>query len=197
MSPTQDEPVEGLVSPEAPVETPPPPEPPPPILPGDAEGRQAGNPNDPIELPKYLTEQRPATYQVIAGPVPPTEEEMLKIMNLKPAVPPAAFPASAPALNTPAPHSPVPQSPVAMPASFAGGALVNEATGMVAVEQAAPSTMMTAQTLSEAEYGRQVVARHRANAERGRAIAAQAAARRLETNAKPDAEDLNYVTPKS
>lgn len=198
MSPTEER-VEGLVSPETqapPVETEaPPPEPPQPILPNDPEGRQAGMPDDPIELPAYLTAPPRQTYPVIAGPNVPTEEEMLKAMNITPAAAPAAFPSSIPAPA--APHSPVPQTAPVMPASFGGGSLINEATGMVSIEQAAPSTMMTAQTLAELEYGKKVVERNRMNAERNRAISATAAARRLANGAPADAEDLNYIVPKS
>jgi len=188
------------------------------ILPGDPDGRQPGNPNDPIDLPPELLHQPAPRFAMMAGPVPPTEEEMLRAMGItQPAAGHSQVPQTAPVRPRPPPPPPPQEAyeftadgryrwrpgmadwelvPPSTPAAFGGGALVDETTGYIAVEEPVIGAAISEQTRLEMEAGRALVLRNQGLAGRNRQIAAQAAARKLATRAPADNEDLSYNIPK-
>lgn len=190
-------------------------EPPKVIEADDAEGRQAGDPNAPIELPAEVLAIGPKMFKMLAGDDPVLEDAILA-KPINPTMPP--MPKLSEVMAKPLEEAPVPvMSEQTRLEMEAGKKRVDEITAALPPadvtpagdpnialafaprnEQApvAPVPTMTAQTRSEMEAGRQALERRRADAVYGQRITAEAAAKRMEDGAAPSSEDLSYSAPK-
>lgn len=141
------------------------------IPPNDADGRQPGDANAPIELPPEVTAPpvavQPAFIGDAAGSM--SADELAATLSRP------GFPQSPNPVGTPAPAAPE---------------QVAKAFGVEKVVEA--PRVISAQTLAEMEAGREAVARRAAEYTRNREITAREQARKLDQKAEASPDDLSY-----
>jgi len=199
--------------PTAPEQVPPEVTAPPVIAANDAEGRQPGDPDAPIEIPAEALTQGPRTFKMLASDELPTEESIVAANPVMPPMPKLSEVMAQPVEASPTPvisertrlemglgKSIVDAVAATQPARPAEPQVDNNiALSFAPKAEAAPPApvrYISEQTRAELEAGRMAIERRRADAEFGRAVAAEAALKRVVENAPPGLEDLSYAAPK-